>query len=132
MAYPPREPIFSQWKGIHSIILVISEVTKNGKTTSAVRYFISSLDPNPQKAAFAIRGHWGIENQLHWTLDVVFNEDWDIKRKDHAPRNFAAIRKVVINLIRSFLGTTTGVKNARMVAALCPDHMMNILKSAFL
>jgi len=131
IAYRPQEPIFKLWTGVHSIAMAISEVFRNGVPTSEVRYFISSLEPNPGKIARAIRSHWSVENRLHWVLDVVFNEDRDIKRKNHAPRNYAAIRKIAINLIRGYLGRTTGVKEARMLAALDPEQMEKILNHTF-
>lgn len=131
IAYRPQEPVFKLWTGVHSIAMAISEVFRNGVSTSEVRYFISSLEPNPEKIARAIRSHWSVENRLHWVLDVIFNEDRDIKRKNHAPRNYAAIRKIAINLIRGYLGSTTGVKEARMLAALEPEHMEKILNHAF-
>ena len=131
VAHIPRSRIFSRWHGCHSIIMVMSEITRNNITSSQVRYFLSSLDPNPQQAAKCIRGHWNIENQLHWTLDVVFNEDGDLKRKDHAPRNFSALRKIVLNIVRKFLGSTTGVKNARIQAAYDHNFLEKIVTTSF-
>jgi predicted transposase YbfD/YdcC len=121
------EPLQKVWKEASSIAMVVSEVTRNGVTTSQVRYFISSMLPDPQRLAHAIRGHWSVENRLHWTLDVVFEEDRSLKRKDHAPRNFAALRKIVMNTIRGFLGNTQGVKHARMKAAWNPTYMTELL-----
>lgn len=127
VGYAPRGPIVSSWQGIHSFAMVINERTKGALTTSQVRYFISSLPPDPNRFSSAIRNHWQIENNLHWTLDVIFREDADLKRKDHAPRNFAAMRKVSLNLLKKFLGKSTGIKRARMHAALSPAYMAEIL-----
>ena len=112
--------------------MVVSETTRKGITSSKVRHYISSLAPDPHEISRAIRGHWTIENQVHWALDVIFKEDADMKRKDHAPRNFAALRKISLNFIRFHLGKTTGVKNARMRAALNPVYFDNMVKKLFL
>jgi predicted transposase YbfD/YdcC len=63
------------WRGLRSVGCVIAVVHREGKETVEVRYFISSLKPNAQRLAKAVRGHWGIENSPHWVLDVVFQED---------------------------------------------------------
>jgi len=63
------------------------------------RYFISSLK-DVQKAGKAMRAHWGIENKLHWSLDVTFDEDYSRIRKDHAAQNTAILRKITMNLIK--------------------------------
>ena len=64
-----------------------------------IRYFISSLT-DVEKAGKAVRAHWGIENKLHWTLDVTFDEDYSRIRKDHAAQNTAILRKITMNLIK--------------------------------
>ena len=132
VAYAPRTPEICSWRGIHSIAMVVSETTRNSKPSSQVRYYISSLPPDPKEIARAIRGHWTIENQVHWALDVIFNEDGDMKRKDHAPRNFAAIRKLSLNLIRLYLGKTSGVTNLRMRSMLNSKYFDNMVKTLFL
>ena len=71
-----------------------------GKTTFAQRYYLSSLAPDANRLLRAIRAHWSIENRLHWVLDVCFREDECRVRKEHAPRNFATLRKFALNLLR--------------------------------
>lgn len=68
--------------------------------TLAVRWFLLSTVPTPERMIEIARTHWTIENQLHWVLDVAFGEDAARSRKDHAPQNLAIIRKLAINLIR--------------------------------
>jgi predicted transposase YbfD/YdcC len=73
------------WPGLRSIVRVCSTRTINDRSTSETRYYISSLPANAQKIAHAIRAHWGIENSLHWVLDMTFNEDYCRMRTDNAP-----------------------------------------------
>ncbi len=71
-------------------------------TSHEVRYFISSLPgDNAEKFADAVRSHWGIENSLHWVLDVAFREDESRVRKDNAPENMAMMRHVALNLLKA-------------------------------
>ena len=74
---------------------------KKGHTSTERRFFISSLPADAKQIAHAVRAHWLVENTLHWTLDVVFNEDKSTVRKDHAPQNMAIIRHLVLNLLNN-------------------------------
>jgi predicted transposase YbfD/YdcC len=94
-----------KWKTIQSIIRIDStrEVTQRGskKITRETRYHISSLkDPTPAVALRAVRDHWGIENTLHWTLDMSFNEDYSRIRKENAPEVMAIFRHMAINILQ--------------------------------
>lgn len=71
----------------------------NGKISIEQRFFISSLPPIAERIASAIQAHWRIENGLHWTLDVVFNEDQSSERKDNAGENMALVRHITINML---------------------------------
>lgn len=93
------------WQTIQSIIRIDStrEVTERGvkKATQESRYYISSLkNPTPQVALRAIRDHWGIENTLHWTLDMSFNEDYSRIRKENAPQVMAILRHIALNILQ--------------------------------
>lgn len=74
------------------------------------RYYIASRDLAPAEVAEAVRSHWGIENQLHWVLDVTLKEDASTVRKDHAPENLSLVKKIVLNLLR--MDTTDTVKSS--------------------
>ena len=74
------------------------------------RYYISSRSLSARELADAVRAHWGIENRLHWMLDVCFGEDDCMVRKDNAPQNLSLLKKMVLNLIR--LDTTDKVKTS--------------------
>ncbi|MBH8565374.1 ISAs1 family transposase, partial [Nostoc sp. CENA67] len=88
----------SVWSKFSSVGMVESVRSLNDETTVETRYFISSLEENIEQFANAIRSHWGIENSLHWILDVAFKEDESRIRKDNAPQNFAIIRQIAVNL----------------------------------
>jgi predicted transposase YbfD/YdcC len=100
------------YKKLSSIGMVKSERTLNGVTSIEFRYYISSTASGAKELARAIRSHWGIENQLHWVLDVVFREDYSRVRKDNAPQNLASLRHIALNLIKQ---ETSGKKKSIQV-----------------
>ena len=75
------------------------ERTVNGKSSTDVRFFLTSLD-NIELVKKSIRLHWGIENRLHWCLDMTFNEDYKRHRKDHSPENMTVMRRLALNILR--------------------------------
>ena len=87
------------WAGLRSVGRVTSRREVNGKTSSQTRYFITSLTADAPGFANAVRSHWGIENRLHWILDVVFGDDHCRVRADHAPKNFTVIKHMAMNLL---------------------------------
>lgn len=91
-----------QWRGLASIVCVAARRTikKTGQTATEARFYISSLHPDPEASAHAVRAHWSIENNLHWMLDVTFREDENRARKDYSARNLAMIRRGALNLLR--------------------------------
>lgn len=90
-----------KWTGLTSIAMVEASRTINNITTHETRYFISSLPgDDAAKVAHAIRSHWGVENNLHWVLDVAFREDECRVRKDHGAENMAMLRHVALNLLK--------------------------------
>jgi len=84
-----------EWAGLAAIGMVKSKILRNGKLHEETRYFITSLT-NIQIFAKAVRAHWGIENSLHWCLDVIFNEDANRTRKDNSAENFSVIRRIAL------------------------------------
>ncbi len=89
------------WPDTRSIVRVCREtVDGNGKKSTEVRYFISSLPPHVERLAELIRGHWGIENRLHWSLDVTFSEDQSRIRQAHAAENAALLRRLALSILK--------------------------------
>jgi predicted transposase YbfD/YdcC len=104
--------------------------TIEGKTTVETRYYISSLPNNAQILADSVRSHWGVENSLHWVLDVAFGEDDCRIRKDNAPQNFAVLRHIAVNLLGREKSKKFGVKNKQFLAAMDNEYLTKILASA--
>ena len=90
----------AQWSGLQTLVIEQSSRTLWNKTTHSLRFFLSSLKPEFSDFPVSIRSHWGIENQLHWCLDVVFAEDNSRIRKDHAPKNMSLLKRFALNLLR--------------------------------
>lgn len=117
------------WPHLKSIALVEASRTVNGQTSREKRIYLSSLPQDAQLLAQAIRGHWGIENKLHWVLDVVFREDECRVRKDHSPRNFSMIRQISLNLIRKAPGKRS-LRRKRKLAGWEDPYLVQVLQSA--
>jgi len=108
------------WQTIHSIIQINStrEFKDKTKTTRETRFFVSSLkNTTPQTALLAIRQHWGIENSLHWVLDMSFNEDYSRIRKGNAPQVMAIIRHIALNLLQRYKPKRQSIKGLRKICA---------------
>jgi predicted transposase YbfD/YdcC len=120
-----------QWAGLQSVGRVESVRTSAGVSTRAVRYFLCSFPAQTQKEvrlfARSVRRHWGIENRLHWVLDIAFREDACRLRKDHAAENLAIIRHIALNLLRQDMTSKIGVKNRRLKAGWDLDYLESLL-----
>lgn len=122
---PERE----RWAGLRSVAVVEShrEVTAKGESRER-RYFISTLDgKDAKRMAAAIRGHWGIENQLHYALDVSFGEDLSRVRIGHAAENLSRIRRIALNLLRRDTSRKRGIKGKRLNAGWDHDYLLKLL-----
>jgi predicted transposase YbfD/YdcC len=103
------------WLGLRSIAMVESTRELDGESNTERRYYISSLKgTNAKLFSRAVRAHWGVENSLHWTLDVAFREDESRIRKDNAPQNMATLRHIALNLLKNEQTAKVGVKNKRL------------------
>lgn len=120
----------SLWTGLKTVVMVVSERRLWNKTTTEVRFYLSSLASNAEKISQAIRSHWGIENSLHWTLDVTFSEDKSRIRKDHSPENFALLRRLAVNLLKQEKGFKGSLKMKRYLAGMDNNYLVQILDSA--
>jgi predicted transposase YbfD/YdcC len=119
------------WEKLTAITMVEGIRRVEGKRSRERRYYISSLGgATPEAAARmgdAVRGHWGIENKLHWVLDVSFREDDCRVRMGNAPQNLATVRHIGLNLLRQETSLKVGIKNKRLRAGWDPDYLDRIL-----
>ena len=121
-----------KWVKLHSIIAITSERHINDKVQIETRYFISSLNENPMKALHSVRSHWGIENKLHWVLDMSFGEDQSRIRKDNAPTNIAVMRHAALNMMRQVKIKRVSLKKMRQLAGWDNSVLASILEKGFL
>jgi predicted transposase YbfD/YdcC len=105
------------WADLRSICRATRVWREKGEEKSEVRYFISSLPADAQVLGEAIRSHWGVENGLHWVLDMVFAEDRSRARTDHAAANLAVLRRWLVSLLRRDRTITGGIEKKRLQAA---------------
>ncbi len=104
------------WKGLRTIVRVATERETATGTTRDTRLFISSLPADAHRLAEAVRAHWGIENGLHWVMDMVFRDDECRIRKRNAPANFATVKHMATNMLRQAPGKHS-LKSKRQIAA---------------
>lgn len=116
-----------EWKGLKTIGMVESEFHADGKITTDRRYYILSLDNQAKCFAGAVRAHWGIENSVHWVLDVAFREDDSRTRKGYSAENLSVVRHVAANLLRNEKTAKVGVKNKRLLAGWDNDYLYRLL-----
>ncbi len=126
--------VIDNWKSLKSMILIESHIEyKNGKKAGQImkedRLYITSLEANAEKLNKIIRSHWGIENSLHWVLDVAFREDHNRTRTGNAPANLAILRHVALNKLRSEKSTKVGVKAKRKKAGWDNNYLFKVLRA---
>lgn len=120
----------SRWAGLRSVAVVeaLREVPPKQPPTVERRYFISSLaGTDAARMAECVRGHWSVENKLHWVLDVSFAEDQARHRKHHSAENFSRLRRIALNLLRRETGKKRGIKGKRLNAAWDHEYLLKLL-----
>ena len=119
----------ADWPGLESLGLVEATREVKEQVSKEKRYYLSSLPVEAKRLAEAVRGHWSIENSLHWILDVVFREDDSRVRVGHAAENFALIRRIALNLLQQEKTLKRGVKTKRLKAALDDCYLLRVLNT---
>jgi predicted transposase YbfD/YdcC len=120
-----------QWPGLRQMVMVVSRREERGQVSTERRYYMAShrkLDA--RRTAAAIRGHWGIENQVHWVLDVTFNEDQSRIRRGHGAENFSRLRRMVLNKLRAYEDPSGKKPSVRMKRKKCGwsfDYFLKVL-----
>ena len=123
-----RYPDERQFPVLTTIAMVEATTERDGKTTQERRYYLSSAKLDAKAFAAAVRAHWGIENRLHWVLDVVFHDDLARLRSGHGPQNMARVKHMAIKLIRHPKDKHS-LKNRRKLACLNPDYLENLIRN---
>ena len=124
-----RYPGEIKFPGLAMIGMVESHVERNGKIEQARRYYLCSTKLSPETFATVVRSHWGIENQLHWTLDVIFDEDQCRLRTGHGPENMAIVRHMALNMLQA-PKSKTSLKVRRKKAGWNSTYLGDIMRGA--
>ena len=125
-------PELAKWPGLQSVIAVetIRMAHQHAPVTSDYRFYISSLARSATAFVAMIRQHWDIENKLHWSLDVTFNEDRCRIRKDHAAENMVAVRHIALNLLRQEHSHRRSLRQKRLLCGLDEHYLLTVLAGA--
>lgn len=115
------------WPHLKSVVLIESTRRIGGAVSIEARHYLSSLPADAKALSAAIRSHWGIENRLHWVLDVAFREDACRVRVGHAPENLAIVRHFALNLLRRERSRRASVATKRLCAALDDAYLRSVL-----
>lgn len=125
----PPLPRQSEWLGLTTVVMVRRTRHLYSETTTEVQFYLSSLPPDAERHAKAIRAHWSIENSLHWVLDVTFNEDASRIRQGYAADNMALMRRLSVSLLKRE-PSKMSLKMKRYTAALNNDFLLKILAAS--
>lgn len=115
------------WGGMRSAGMVESSREMNGEKSTERRLYLSSLGLDAKRFAKAVRGHWGVENSLHWTMDVTFGEDQSRARDRYAAQNLATLRRIVLNLLKKDKTPKLSLRRKRTKAALDETFLQKLL-----
>lgn len=126
---PKESPHRQAWKDLRTLAVVLKRIERDGSESFETRFYLSSLPPDAKLLSRVIRSHWGIENSLHWSMDVTFREDAHRLLNRHGVQNLSAIRRLAVSILRRDASSKIGAKNKRFKAALNPDYILNMLQS---
>jgi predicted transposase YbfD/YdcC len=116
-----------KWLGLQSVAKVTGERRVGEEVSTESRYYISSLPGDAKQLLWAVREHWGIENCVHWVLDIAFREDESRVRKGHGQQNLATMRHMALNLLRRETTSKGGVKAKRLRAGWDESYLLKVL-----
>ena len=120
----------NQWSGLQSIVMVYRRRHLWNSITEETQFFLTSLSCDAQRIGSAIRLHWGIENQLHWVLDVTFGEDDSRIRQGHGAENFSLLRRLAIGVLNQETSSKRSLRQKARLASMNSDYMLQILRVA--
>ena len=120
----------AEWASLQGLVRIQSERYHkvSGKIEREVRYYITSLRPDAARLNTVVRQHWGIENKLHWVLDVGFGEDLDRKRAGHAAQNFCLLNRIALNLLKKETTFKRGIRSKRLKAARDQTYLLKLMR----
>lgn len=124
---PDDLPDRARWAHLKAIGMAISNTNRDGKDCNEVRYYILSKYVSARRFAEAVRSHWGIENRLHWQLDVTFQEDQCRIRQGHADANFSILRRTALSMLKNEHTLKVGIKNKRLAAGWDESYLEKVL-----
>jgi len=116
-----------EWKGLKSLGMVCREREVDGETSVQIEYYLISLPPKVKAFARAVRKHWGVENSLHWTLDVTFSEDGSRIRKGNAPETAAILRRMAVSMLKQDTQDKRSLRIRRKLAGWNTDYLERII-----
>ncbi len=118
-----------EWAGIKQFGVVQSDRTIDGKATTALRFYISSKAFTAREMLNATRQHWEVENNLHWMLDIAFNEDACQTKEEHAAENLSTLRRIALNILKADITSKKSIKTKRKKAGWSSKYLAQLLKS---
>jgi len=124
---PASLPCADEWAGLKSIGMVLRTRKEGDNISEEVAYYITSLEPQVKAFARVVRGHWGIETTLHWSLDVTFSEDQSRVRKDRGPENLAMLRRLVVSILQQDTSCKASLRGKRLIAGWNDEALLKIL-----
>lgn len=116
-----------KWEGLRSVGAVESIREVDGKKTVEWRYYLASLPPDAQLFARAVRSHWGVENKVHWVMDVIFREDQSRARAGYAAENLATLRRLALNMLRKEQTKRRGIRGKQLNAGWDHAYLLRLL-----